>query len=97
MKTIGKINILGAHFMVKKGYENSISDLYGQIKYTDKVILLNDHSCVSREQTEDTLLHEVIHGIDERLKLGLKEEMVHRLATGLYASGVRVKLERVRR
>ena len=34
---------------------------------------------------QESLLHEVIHGVDEELSIGLTEEQVRRLSVGLYA------------
>ncbi len=36
------------------------------------------------QQMRDTLLHEVIHGLEETLSLDLTEQQVHALAGGLY-------------
>ncbi|MCP5099415.1 MAG: hypothetical protein GY943_28000, partial [Chloroflexi bacterium] len=36
------------------------------------------------QQMRDTLLHEVIHSLDETLSLDLTEQQVHALAGGLY-------------
>jgi hypothetical protein len=37
------------------------------------------------EQEQDTVLHEVIHAIDNELNLGLREAQVRSLATGVLA------------
>jgi len=37
----------------------------------------------SPEYNSDTMLHEIIHAVDEMLTLGLKEKQVHQLSVGL--------------
>lgn len=96
MKTIGKVDILGTPYMVKLGYDNSLEDFYGLIRYSEHTIFINDRACLCKEQREETLLHEVIHGVDKKLKVDLTEEDVQRLGAGLYASGVRVHMEAVK-
>lgn len=84
---------MGHSFKVRKGYMNAISDLYGQVDSTEKQIRINEKTCTTKDQEASTLLHEVIHAVDFLLKIGLNENAVSRLASGLYASGVRVKME----
>ena len=38
-----------------------------------------------KEQERDTLLHEILHGIEHEMGLDLAEEEIRSLATGLYA------------
>lgn len=38
-----------------------------------------------KEQEQDTLLHEILHGIDQEMNLKMKEAQVHGMATGLLA------------
>jgi hypothetical protein len=37
----------------------------------------------AKEQAQDTLLHEIIHAVDESLTIGLREKQVHQLAAAL--------------
>ena len=79
------VNILFKNYAV--GYENGMRNekgemLYGQIDYIEQTITLN--KAAKDEQAEATLLHEVIHGIDELYNIGLKEKQVEKLAVGLY-------------
>lgn len=79
------VNILFKNYAVS--YENTMRDekgntLYGQIDYIEQKITLN--RAAKDEQAEATLLHEVIHGIDELYNIGLKEKQVEKLAVGLY-------------
>ena len=39
---------------------------------------------MDEQQQKDTLLHEVVHAIDDTLALGMTEEQVHALGAGLY-------------
>lgn len=43
-------------------------------------IKINQH----HESARETLLHEVIHAVEEQLSLGLKEKQVHCLAIGMF-------------
>lgn len=57
-------------------------DLYGQIHYLPERILLNKDA--SEEQKKATLIHEVIHGLDEMYNIGLKEKQVEKLGNAFY-------------
>ena len=57
-------------------------ECYGQIMYDECAIYLNDNN--SKEQDEVTLIHEVIHGIEDMYGLELGEENVMNLANALY-------------
>ena len=46
-------------------------DLYGQIRYLPEKIYLN--SAAKEQQMKATLIHEVIHAMDEMYNIGLKE------------------------
>ena len=65
MKIPNKVRILYKKYDV--GFEPNLhdenGDLYGQILYVPEKIILN--SAGSREQQKATLLHEVVHGLDE--------------------------------
>lgn len=58
------------------------NDLYGQIEYIQQEIRLNSGS--SEEQQKATLIHEVIHGLDEMYNIGLKEKQVEKLGNAFY-------------
>lgn len=51
---------------------------WGTIKYADGII--NIETGHTPERTLTTLLHEVLHGLDDMADLGLKEKQVTRLA-----------------
>lgn len=57
--------------------------LYGQIQYLPEKIFL--HAGASEEQKKATLLHELIHGMDEMYGIGLKEKQVAKLGNALYS------------
>ena len=56
---------------------------------TEQLIVINREQ--GKQQLEETLLHEVLHVIDDELKLGLAEEQITRLAVGIYSAGYRRK------
>lgn len=45
-------------------------------------------SGLPREQTLETLLHEILHVVSTELSLGLPEETIRRLSVGLFCNGV---------
>lgn len=90
MRFHGPVNILGR--MVRVEYVPDLKDgdeeLYGQILHPDDVIKLNqDFEGTTR--LEETILHEIIHGISGALGMGLEEQNVTSLARGLWVAGVR--------
>lgn len=78
-----KLKILGKPFQVKWVSEGLDAELVGECDSDKQVISIRDGQPL--EQSQDTLLHEVIHAIDEAVDAGLKESQVKRLATGLLA------------
>lgn len=57
-------------------------DLYGQIRYLPEKIYLN--SAAKEQQMKATLIHEVIHAMDEMYNIGLKEKQVEKLGNAFY-------------
>lgn len=55
--------------------------------------LIQIHPGITAQEQEETLLHEVIHIVDQSLKLDLSEEQVIRLSVGLYTAGLKVPYE----
>lgn len=55
----------------------------GRIDNDRQRIIIEDGQTTSSEQ--DTLLHEVLHGIESAMDLDLEESKVRRMATGLLA------------
>ena len=69
------------------GYESGMRNekgemLYGQIDYIEQTITLN--KAAKDEQAEATLIHEIIHGLDELYNIGLKEKQVEKLGNAFY-------------
>jgi Zn-dependent peptidase ImmA (M78 family) len=56
---------------------------YGKIDYVSSIIYLNSANTPS--QSKSTLLHEVIHGVEDMYGVELSEEQVTTVANGLYA------------
>lgn len=58
----------------------------GRINYTDHTIAID----ADLAGVEETLLHEVLHGVADGLELGFNEKTITRLTSGLFSAGVRV-------
>lgn len=56
--------------------------LYGQIDHIEQLITLNEDAGI--EQQKATLMHEMVHGLDELYGIGLKEKQVEKLGVALY-------------
>lgn len=56
--------------------------LYGQIDNIEQLITLNEDAGL--EQQKATLMHEMVHGLDDLYSIGLKEKQVEKLGTALY-------------
>lgn len=94
LSTIGRVTVMGIPYTIKRGIGTEVSSAYGIVNFLTRTIQVNDVVCANSEKIQETLLHEVIHCIDDSLKLGFDEKTVARLAAGLYASGVRVHLDK---
>lgn len=79
-----KVKILYKEYEVQEhpNIHNEQGDLYGQIQYLPQVILLN--SDASGEAKKATLIHEVLHGLDEMYHIELTEEQIEKLGNALY-------------
>lgn len=79
------IDILGKKFIVKVLTEAEADALNvdGLMELDKQLISLRLQ--VADDYNHDTLLHEVIHSVDEILSIGLRERQVHQLAAGLIA------------
>lgn len=79
-----------AQILYKKytvGFDSNMRDdkgnlLYGQIDHIEQLITLNEAAGI--EQQKATLIHEMVHGLDELYGIGLKEKQVEKLGTALY-------------
>ena len=54
----------------------------GQTQYIEQLILINENA--SEEQQKATLIHELVHGLDELFGIELKEEQVEKLGNAFY-------------
>jgi hypothetical protein len=89
MKIPRKLNISGQTVKItQKSYINKdLKNQIGKAIFTSNSIelsrkCLGDH--VDEQYMACTLLHEVIHHLDDKLGIGLKEAQVDRLAVGIY-------------
>jgi hypothetical protein len=78
-----KLKILGKPFAIRWLTEGLGADLVGECDSDRQEIRVRDGQPLEQEQ--DTLLHELIHAIDEAVDSKLKESQVKRIATGLLA------------
>lgn len=86
MKIPKKLNIGGIEYKIKIVKDNSDgmheAQYRGKVRFSeDEVDILESYSNESKFRT---LLHEIIHILDDNYKLELNEEIIARLASGLY-------------
>ena len=79
-----KVTILGKQYDVIEVSEARSGGNLGSASQSYQTIMVN--KSIGKDQKKETLLHEVIHIIDQELKIGLSEENVCRLAVGLYSA-----------
>lgn len=84
-----KIIILGKTYDVIEVPEKRSGGDMGSASQQYQTIMIN--KSVGKDQQKETLLHEIIHIIDNELKIGLEENDVCRLAVGLYSARDGVK------
>lgn len=75
------LNILGKTFRIE--WLDELDGAVGETYTHKQLIKMQKGTALETEQ--ETLLHEVIHAVEESLALGLTESQVHALACGLYA------------
>lgn len=80
-----RLTILGKQYQVKMV---DTEEYNGKINVNKATIWIRRD--LSKQQQEDTLLHEVIHAISSELSLDLTERQVRVLATTLYAQGLKI-------
>lgn len=56
---------------------------YGEINYADQEILYSIHQ--ARQQLEDTICHECIHGMSLERQIGLNEDQTSALGSSIHA------------
>ena len=84
MRRPEKLKVLGKPYTVH--YVNGeplCEDEMGECDDGRQSLYIRDGQPLGNEQ--DTVLHEIIHAIDEQMQIRLKEDQVRRLATGLLA------------
>lgn len=78
------MKILGKEYnIIMVSDYNLLTDKLGLIDYATNTIYLKDNP--NEEIMKETLLHEVIHGVEFALGLNLTEQQVTALSSGLYA------------
>jgi hypothetical protein len=70
------------HLYEVKYRDMSTEEYHGRAVFTKGVIEID--SSINSSRQEETLLHETLHHVSNLLCLGMKEELVHRLAVGLH-------------
>lgn len=85
---VKKIQILGKEYSIEYVDCKTLGGNCGDCNTTRAYIRINKET--TKQQQEDTLLHEVLHIISDEVILDLTEQQVGRLATALYSIGVRV-------
>jgi hypothetical protein len=78
---MNSLNILGKTFKIE--WLEELPDALGET-YTNRQIIRMQKG-LPAETEQETLLHEVIHAVEESLALGMSESQVHALACGLFA------------
>ena len=72
--------------IIKKDYDSDLvsggDECYGQIFPSTRKLYINN--CYDDEQKKATLIHEVLHGMDDIWGIDLKEEQVETLANAIY-------------
>lgn len=78
---VDQVLILGKTFDIHFLNDDEKTDCDGEMILREQQISLRLHPALQYNQ--DTLLHEVIHAVEEIMHLKLKEHQVHQLAVGL--------------
>lgn len=81
------ITILGKPYAIEVCEERHMDGLLGSASHAHGIIRISTNQ--SPDMMDETLLHEIIHMVDNELKLGFDEPTVCRLAVGLYSAGVK--------
>jgi hypothetical protein len=81
---VKQVEVLGKKYDIVRIKEDSgMGNLGAAVVAHQKIFVRDD---IGPDQVKDTLLHEIIHLVDQELKIGLEEEDVARLACGLYSA-----------
>lgn len=83
VRIIGKVHAIeylpDGHLELTEG----VDTFAGRIDHDKQKILVEEGQTLASEQ--DTLLHEIMHGVERAMDLEVPETAIHRLATGLLA------------
>jgi hypothetical protein len=96
-KKIKAIKVLGMKYKVfklpkkHKRLNDRNESHYAVIANSKNEIYIRDD--ISKERFDGSILHEVIHSVDVELGLGLEEETIMRLTSGLRSAGVHIDLK----
>lgn len=84
MKIPEEVNILYKTYTVNESFSlhEGADELYGRIHFLQQQIELNAE--ISEEQKKSTLIHEIIHALDEMYIIGLEETQVEKLGNAVY-------------
>jgi hypothetical protein len=84
-----EITILGKPYELEYCKSSDINGMLGSANRAKQVIRINVDD-QGPDQTKETLLHEVLHMINDELKLDLAESVISCLAVGLYSAGYKL-------
>lgn len=76
------VRVMGKTYSIQYVEKVDEKDSLGEHELHVQVIKIRENQ--HAESKRETLLHELVHAIDEQLDLGMKEHQVHRLAIGLF-------------
>lgn len=83
---IKKLKILATEYKVEEVEQiDKYQRLLGQIEYTEQTIKIDKN--ISEDMKKETLIHEILHGILEKLgyeELNEDEQKVHSIAATMY-------------
>lgn len=84
MRIPEKVKVLYKEYRISEqvNLHDEKGELFGQIQYLPQEIVLNADA--EEEQKKATLVHEIVHALDEMYGIGLKEKQVEKLGTALY-------------
>lgn len=79
-----KVKVLYKEYTVgeQQNLHDEEGDLYGLIQYLPEKIVLNADA--SEEQKKSTLVHELLHALDEMYSIELEEKQIEKLGNALY-------------
>jgi hypothetical protein len=78
-----KIRIVGRDIPIVWVSEEEMPKAWGEYDYEKQVVRVRTEQQLAFEA--DTVLHELIHAIDDAMQLGMTERQVHCTATGIIA------------